>query len=341
MATIRDIANKLGVSISTVSAVINNRGYVSAAMRARIENAIRKANYNPHQIARSLRLGQTHTIALIVPDLTNSFYSHLMRGVEDHLAAAGYRLLVADSREDWKRQHDYLVSFSGRIADGIILVPCMATSDQIAMIPGIVHETPLVYADRSPLRCDVDSVLVNNVRASFEAMCHLLKLGHRRIGIVTEPLNLLNAADRLAGYKRALSSYGIPVDRVLIRKGDNTEDSGYRQGLELLEVADRPTAVLVCNNLMTMGFLAALKELGVACPQEVSLVGFDDFEWSAYLGPPLTMVRQPASELGAEAAQVVLDRVRHPADSKTHKVQLLTQLIVRESTAAPAKRVLP
>ncbi len=341
MATIRDIANKLGVSISTVSAVVNNHGYVSAAMRARIEDAISKANYKPHQIARSLRLGQTHTIALIVPDLTNTFYSHLMRGAEDHLAAAGYRLLVADSREDWKRQQDYLVSFSGRIADGIILVPCMATNEQIAMIPSIVRETPLVYVDRSPLRCNVDSVLVDNVQASFEATCHLLKLGHRRIGIVTEPLNLLNAADRLAGYKRALSSYGIPVDRVLIRKGDNTEDSGYRQGLELLEVADRPTAVLVCNNLMTMGFLAALKELGIACPQEVSLVGFDDFEWSPYLGPPLTMVRQPASELGAEAAQMVLDRLRHPADGETHKVQLLTQLVVRESTAAPAKQVSP
>jgi LacI family transcriptional regulator len=335
MATIREIANELGVSISTVSAVVNNRGYVSAAMRARIEEALREANYHPDQIARSLRLGETHTIALIVPDLINSFYSRLMRGAEDYLAAAGYRLLVADSREDWKRQHDYLLSFSGKIADGIILVPCMATNEQIGMIPSLVRETPMVYADRSPLRCNVDSVLVDNVRASFEATCHLLKLGHRRIAILTEPLNLLNAADRLTGYKRALRSHRIPVAPELVRRGDNTEDSGYWRGLELLRLADRPTAVLVCNNLMTLGFLAALRELRVACPREVSLVGFDDFEWSSFLHPPLTMVRQPASELGAAAAKAVLRRLRCAGQDETKKVQLLTQLIVRESTASP------
>jgi LacI family transcriptional regulator len=335
MTTIREIADKLDVSISTVSAVVNNRGYVSAAMRARIKGALRKANYHPHQIARSLRLGKTHTIALIVPDLIDTFYSRLMRGAEDYLTAAGYRLLVADSREDWNRQHDYLLSFSGKITDGIILVPCMATNEQIATIPSIVRETPLVYVDRSPLRCSVDSVLVDNVRAAFEATSYLLKLGHRRIAIVTEPLNLLNAADRLAGYKRALRSYGVPGDPELVRSGDNTEDSGYWRGLELLRLSERPTAIFVCNNLMTLGVLSALRELGVACPDEVSLIGFDDFEWSSFLRPPLTMVRQPAAELGAAGAKAVLKRLRHASQDERQKVQLLTQLIVRQSTAAP------
>lgn len=334
MATIREIAKQLGVSLSTISAVINNRRYVSAPMRTRIEEALREAKYRPHEIARSLRLRETRNVALIVPDLANSFYSRLMRGAEDYLAAAGYRLLVADSREDWKRQHDFLVSFSGKVADGIILVPCMATNEQIAMIPGIVGETPLVYVDRSPLRCNVDSVLVDNVRASYEATRHLLELGHRRIAIVTEPLNLLNAADRLMGYRRALRSYGMAAERPLVRTGDNTEDSGYWRGLELLRLADRPTAILVCNNLMTLGVLAALRESGVTCPREVSLVGFDDFEWSSFLHPPLTMVRQPASELGAAAAKAVLKRVRHSDQYGTERVVLLTQLIVRESTAA-------
>jgi LacI family transcriptional regulator len=251
-------------------------------------------------------------------------------------------LLVADSREDWNRQHDYLRSFSGKIVDGIILVPCMASNEQIALIPSLVGEAPLVYADRSPLRSSVDSVLVDNVRASFEATSHLLKLGHRRVAIVTEPLNLLNAADRLAGYRRALRARGIPVDRELVRRGDNTEDSGYWQGLKLLKLADRPTGVVVCNNLMTLGFLSALRELGIACPREVSVVGFDDFEWSAYLDPPLTMVRQPAAELGAEAAKAVLRRVLHPEQKGTKKVQLMTELAVRASTAprrAPRRAV--
>lgn len=334
MATIRQIARELGVSVSTVSSVLNQRGYVSAVLRARIEKGLQAANYRPNQIARSLRLRETRTIALVVPDLTNSFYSRLMRGAEDHLAAVGYRLVVVDSREDWKRQHDYLQSFSGKLSDGIILVPCIATSEQIAMIPGIVHDTPLVYVDRSPLRCDVDSVMVDNVRASYEATCHLLELGHRRIAIIAEMLNLLNAAERLQGYERAMRAQGIRVDRRLVRYGDSTERSGYLWGLELLRLADRPTAVVVCNNLMTLGVLAALRELRLNCPREVPLVGFDDFEWSPYTDPPLTMVRQLAAEMGAAAAKAVLDRVRLVARYGTERVLLPTQLIVRESTRA-------
>jgi LacI family transcriptional regulator len=336
MATIRQIARELKVSVSTVSAVINKNGYVSKSMRARIEKALRDADYRPNQIARSLRLRETRNVALIVPDLANFFYSRLMRGAEDYLAEAGYRLLVVDSREDWKRQRDFLLSFSGNISDAIILVPCMASSEKIAKIPALVHKTPLVYVDRSPLHCNVDSVLVDNVRASYEATRHLLQLGHRRVAIISEPLNLLNAADRLLGYEQALQSLGVPVEKELIRTGDNKEDSGYRNGLEFLKMANRPTAILVCNNLMTLGVLSAFRELGVACPEDVSLVGFDDFEWSSFLHPPLTMVLQPASELGAAAAQAVLKRMREPGQSGAARVLLQTRLIVRESTAPPA-----
>jgi len=136
MATIRQIARDLKVSTSTVSAVINKNGYVSDSLRARIEKALHEADYRPNQIARSLRLRETRTIALIVPDLANTFYAHLMRGAEDYLSSTGYRLIVADTREDWKRQYDYLMLFSGNTTDGIILVPSMATDDQIASIRG-------------------------------------------------------------------------------------------------------------------------------------------------------------------------------------------------------------
>lgn len=334
MAGIRQIARQLNVSVSTVSAVINQRGYVSDAMRARIEKALRESNYRPNQVARSLRLQATLMIGLIVPDLANTFYAHLMRGAESYLATLGYRLVVADSQEDWKRQQDYLLSFSGKTTDGIILVPCMASDRQIASIPYVLRETPLVYVDRSPLRCEVDSVLVDNSRAALEATQYLIELGHRRIGIVTEPLNLLNAAERLQGYKRALRAHRIPLDSKLVRRGDNTEDSGYWHGLELFKLADRPTAIVACNNRMTLGVLTALRELRLACPKDVSLVGFDDFDWSSFTDPPLTMVRQPAEELGAAAAKAVLKRVRHPDQDHFQQVMLPTQLMVRQSCAA-------
>ncbi len=337
MAGIRQIARQLNVSISTVSAVINQRGYVSDGMRTRVEKALRDMNYRPNNVARSLRLQATRMIGLIVPDLANTFYAHLMRGAESYLATLGYRLVVADSQEDWKRQQDYLLSFSGKTADGIILVPCMASDKQIESIPRLIRETPLVYVDRSPLRCEVDSVLVDNSRAAQEATEYLIGLGHRRIGIVTEPLNLLNAAERLHGYRRALRSHRIPVDTGLIRRGDNTEDSGYWRGLELLKLADRPTALIACNNRMTLGVLAALRELELKCPKDISLVGFDDFDWSPYIDPPLTMVRQPAEELGATAAKVVLKRILHPDQDGFQKLLLPTQLILRKSSAQHSK----
>jgi LacI family transcriptional regulator len=335
MTTIREIAKELGVSLSTVSAVINKRQYVSVAMRDRVEKALQDANYQPNQLARGLRLQESRTVGLIVPDLANPFYSRLMRGAEDYLTRFGYRLIVADSREDWKREQDYLVSFASKITDAIILTTCAATDQQVAMIPAIVREVPLVFVDRCPLRTKGICLSVDNVQAAYDATQHLLDLGHRQIAIVTGPLTLLNAAERFKGYKRALRAHGIPMDRRVVRAGNNTEDSGYRRGLELLQKLDRPTAILVCNNLMTIGVLAAIRKLGIACPRDVSLLGFDDFNWCSLLTPPLTMVRQPESDLGSAAAKMVLDRLHAPDQDESDKVVLPTQLIVRESTAAP------
>jgi len=338
MTTIREIAKALGVSLSTVSAVINKRHYVSAAMRARVEKALQDANYQPNNIARSLRLRESRTIGLIVPNLAAPFFSGLMRGTEDYLSSAGYRLIVADSREDWKRQEDYLASFAGRITDGIILSTCVASGQQIATIPELVRDVPLVFVDRCPHEAKTICVLVDNARASYGATEHLIGLGHRRIAIITGPLILLNAAERFRGYKRALRAHGIPLDRGLVRTGDTTEDSGYWHGSELLRQANPPTAVLGCSLLATLGVLIAIRELGISCPHDVSLVGFDDFAWSSLLSPPLTMVRQPATELGAAAAKAILKRLRAPNQEMVDKVLLPTQLIVRESTAAPNQR---
>ncbi|MDR3675788.1 MAG: LacI family DNA-binding transcriptional regulator [Acidobacteriota bacterium] len=338
MTTIREIAKMLGVSFSTVSAVINNRQYVSAAMRSRVEKALRDANYQPNSIARSLRLRESRTIGLIVPNLGDPFYSSLMRGAEDYLCSVGYRMIVAESREDWKRQQDYLTSFSGMITDGIILATCGATDEQIATLPDIVRGAPLVYVDRCPLESKGISVSVDNVQAASDATQYLIGLGHERIAIITGPLNVLNASERFKGYKSTLRVHGIPLDRTLVRAGDHTEDSGYWHGSELLGLANRPTAVLGCGLLITLGVLAAIREKRVACPQEISLIGFDDFAWSTLLSPALTMVRQPAAELGAAAAKAVLKRMREPDQNMVDKVLLPTQLMIRESTAPPAQR---
>jgi LacI family transcriptional regulator len=335
-ASISSIAKDLGVSVSTVSSVINGSGYVSAQMRERIESYLLKVDYQPNYLARGLRKRETRTIGFIVPDLANSFYSYLSRGAEDFLKSQDYQLIVADSREDWKRQRDYIETFCRMMTDGILLVPCLATNTQTKSIPNLVRDRPLVYLDRSPFRSPVDSVMIDNGQASFEATAHLIGLGHRRIGIITEPLNLLSARDRLKGYRRALRVHGIKLDPSLIHIGGNTKESAYKIGLNLVNSRRQPTAVVICNNLMTLGFLAALRDRKISCPEQLSVVGFDDCDWSEHVQPSLTVIQQPALEMGTTAARMLLDRIKDKRPSPCKTTVLGYHLIRRMSTTAPA-----
>ena len=338
-AGIRNIAKHLGVSLSTVSSVINGRGYVSPEMRERVTHYLREVDYQPNYVARSLRRQETRIIGLIVPDLTNSFYSRISRGAEDFLLSSDYQLIVADSREDWARQQNYLMSFCRMKTDGILLVPSPASDEQIASIPALVRGQPLVYLDRSPIGQSVDSVLIDNQKASFTATQHLIDKGHRRIAILTEPLNLLCAADRLEGYRSALAANGIAKNPDWIHDGRNTKDSAYQVGLKLLTGRERPTAAVICNNLMTLGFLDALRERKLDCPEQFSLIGFDECEWSQYVHPSLTVIQQPASEIGAAAAQLLLNRVAGATTDPPTTMLLGFQLIERASTARLSTRL--
>jgi LacI family transcriptional regulator len=309
---IRNIAKHLGVSVTTESAVINRRGYISPEMKERIEKYLREVDYQPNLAARSLRRRETRMVGLVVPDLANSFYSQLCRGAEDYLLRRDYQLIVADSRENWKRQVDYLTAFNRMRTDGILLVPSLATDEQILQIPKLVRGQPLVYVDRSPLNSPVDAVMIDNREAARTATQLLIDLGHRRLAIITEPLNLLSAKDRLDGYLKALQDSGIPVDPGLICTGENTKESAYRLGLLLLDRQPRPSAAVICNNLMTLGFLSALHMRSVRCPEEISMIGFDDCEWCEHIHPPLTTIQAPAREMGAAAAGVLLHRMTQP-----------------------------
>lgn len=306
-------------------------------MRERIERHLREVDYQPNYLARSLRKRETRAIGFIIPDFANSFYSYLSRGAEDFLKSKDYQLIVADSREDWRRQRDYIQTFCRMMTDGILLVPCLATSAQIKSIPDLARDRPLVYLDRSPLRPPVDSVMIDNGRACFEATDHLIGMGHIRIAIITEPLNLLSAADRLKGYRLALKTQGIKVDPSLIYTGNNTKESAYDIGLRLLTGKRRPTAVVICNNQMTLGFLAALRDCNIACPEQLSVVGFDDCDWSEHVQPSLTVIQQPALEMGATAARILLDRIKDKTPTPYKTTLLGFHLIPRMSTAPPTQ----
>lgn len=336
--TIRDVARAAGTSVSTVSAALNNSDYVSSAMRQRIQKAIRRLHYRPNDLARSLRMHRTHTIGMVVPDLSNSFYTDLVRGVKDYAGTANYTLLVGDSREHWDEERTYLDEFHRRRVDGIIRIP--AIEAQGGQAEPLVGNIPVVFADQFPHAKDrsIGCVGVDNVTAALDATQYLLSLGHRRTAIIAGQQESKTSADRLEGYRRALRKACVPIDRALVRIGDNTMLSGHREAMEILNLPRRPTAIFCTNNMMALGALQAIQELKLRCPKHISLLGFDDLNWATLLRPRLTMVRQPAREIGMTAARMLIEYIEG-RPQQTPVQRLPTRLMVRDSCAPPAARV--
>jgi LacI family transcriptional regulator len=334
--TIREVAKAAGASVSTISAALNNSDYVSARMRSRIDEAIKTLRYSPNDLARSLRLQKTHTIAIVVPDLSNNFYIELVRGAKDYSASANYTVLIGDSRESCEEERNYLDSFDRRRVDGIVRVPPI--NSEAAKGRMFLGNLPVVYADRHPLEHDpyVGRVGVDNNRAAESATRYLLSLGHRDIGIITGDASSGTSLERLQGFLSALRGAKIRPDRSMIHTGHNDMESGHFHAMQLLTNGKRPTAIFCTNNMMAMGALAAIQEIGLSCPEEISLLGFDDFYWATLLRPRLTVVRQPAREIGMTAARILIDHIEGRTASPTPAL-LNTQLIVRDSCCPPKK----
>lgn len=336
--TIREVARAAGTSVSTISAALNNSDYVSDKTRNRIQEAIKSLRYRPNDLARGLRLQKTHSIAIVVPDLANNFYSELVRGAKDYSASANYTVLIGDSREKWEEERNYLDSFHRRRVDGVVRIPAMDAVGGKAN--AILGNLPVVYADRHPPGRDscVGRVGVDNVSAAYSATRYLLGLGHRQIGIITGDASSGTSEERLQGFTRALRSAGIRPNRSMIHMGHNDLASGHFHAMQLLRRERRPSAIFCTNNLMALGSLAAIQEFSLACPEEISLLGFDDFYWSTLLRPKLTVVHQPAREIGMVAARILIDHIEGRPTIRS-PVLLETQLIVRDSCCPPKKRL--
>jgi len=303
-------------------------------MRNRIEAAIKRLKYRPNDLARGLRLQKTHSVAIVVPDLSNNFYVDVVRGAKDYSASASYTMLIGDSRENWKEERDYLDSFHRRRVDGVVRIPAV---DALARnTKPILGNIPIVYADRYPALRDlsVGRVGIDNVLAAGHATRYLLSLGHRSIGIISGETSSGTSDDRLKGFLQAMRNAKIRSDRSMIHAGHNDMESGHEHAMQLLKRSPRPTAIFCTNNMMALGAFAAIQEFGLACPQEISLLGFDDFYWSTLLRPTLTVVRQPAREVGMIAARMLIDHVEGRPATAT-PVLLATQLIVRDSCSPP------
>jgi LacI family transcriptional regulator len=334
--TIREVAKAAGASVSTISAALNNSDYVSAATRRRIDEAIKALQYRPNDLARGLRLQKTHSIAIVVPDLSNNFYIELVRGAKDHSTSANYTVLIGDSRENWEEERNYLDSFHRRRVDGVVRVPAINAGGGKARV--VLGNLPVVYADRHPLKGDsyIGRVEVDNARAAESATRYLLSLGHHDIGLITGDASSGTSMDRRRGFMSAMRSAKLRPDRSMIHTGHNDMESGHFYAMQLLTRAQRPTAIFCTNNMMALGALEAIQEIGLSCPEQISLLGFDDFYWATLLRPRLTVVRQPAREIGMIAARMLIDHIEGRASIATPAL-LKTQLVVRDSCCPPPK----
>ena len=329
--TITEIAREAGVSVPTVSRVVNGRGDVAAATRERVEELLRRHGYRRPLRARPvLRAG---LLDLVFDDLDSPWAVEIIRGVEDVAHAAGVGTVVSAVHRRTTSARQWLGNLRARTSDGVVLVtsslaPTLARELLESAVPTVVVDPAGVPVEGAP------SIGATNWAGGLSATQHLVELGHRRVAHVSGPAGLLCSRARLDGHRAGLESAGLVLDPALVREGDFYQESGLREGTALLALADPPTAVFAASDQIALGVYEAVRRAGLRVPDDISVVGFDDLSLAAWASPPLTTVRQPLEEMGALAARTVLaaaagEEVRNP------RVELATSLVVRDSTAPP------
>ena len=334
--TLEEIAKLAGVSRSTVSRVINDQPNVRAPVRERVWQVIRETGYQPHAAARSLVTRRTRIVGAIIPEalttlFTDPFFPHLLCGITLACNSRGYQLMLSLFNGPAGPEEMYRRVVGGGHLDGVVVASTRVADPLVGRL--IDDSVPFVMVGRHPDE-RVRYVDIDNVAAARMAVDHLARLGHRRIGIVTGPLDMPSASDRLEGYRRALAAHKLRVDEGLIVEGDFTEASGMAAARRLLSV--RATAIFAANDGMAVGALKVIRERGLQVPEDVALVGFDDLPIAASLQPALTTVRQPIEQMGSMAADLLLSLLDNPPEEHppAQKLILPAKLVVRESCGA-------
>ncbi len=330
MATVRDVAKLAGVSPITVSRVINNAGYISDETRGRVEEAIRQLGYVPNILARSLRLSQTNTLALVLTDITNPFWTTMVRGVEDAASDAGFNVILCNTDESEVEQEKYLNVVLQKRVDGVLLVPVRSTRETVQSIRS--QNVPLVVLDRHIPGVDVDSVRCDSEGGAVALVKLLIEKGHRRVAVLSGPHGVSSADDRVSGYRRALAEAGLNPSDELVFYGEFNQQSGYTMMRKALEVQPRPTAIFSANNFINMGAFKAVREAGLKVPEDIALVGFDDLPVELIIDPFFTVAAQPAYEMGKQATELILARIAGRAPAACQEIILPTEIIVRRSS---------
>jgi LacI family transcriptional regulator len=325
--TMNDVALEAAVSLGTVSKVLRGDTTVAKELRERVFATCGRLNYQRNRIAASLRSRQSHTIGIIVPDILNTFYATLVEKLENLASAGGYTVMIVTTGEDPQRARERIDVLKERQVDGMIVIPCLDGSDQLASAIG--SDMPCVIVDRVSAENPHPSVATDNFDAGYQGTKYLLSLGHRHIALAVNTPRLWNTHERMAGFERAMSEGKGKSDIRIV--GMTVEEA--RISLEsLFRERERPTALFTSNNLVTLGAVGALQNCRVAIPQEMSLLAFDDFEWLRLLQPAVSAIHQPVDQIAVEAWRLMHHQTSGRPIATPH-IRAAGQLIIRRSTA--------
>lgn len=326
---IQDVARLADVSIATVSRVINNQGGVRKVTEERILKAIEELGYIRNAAARTMKRKETNTIGVIVPDIKNPFFPLVMAGIEQKAREKDYFTILSSTNESPIIEEKIVKNFIERGVDGVIITTANEDGEHLNLLQE--QNIPIVAVDRSIRSFDVDTVLVDNVKGSYQAVQHLILQGNRKIAIICGPQNTTPGFERFIGYKKALEDYNIPLDERYVVQGDFGEHSGYLATRQLNELDDRPTAIFSSNNLMTIGCMKALEEIEWKLGDEVAFIGFDDVDIATFLSPKLSVVTRPMNAVGEIAFTFLYERIHFKSDLPKRKYSLPPELIIRQS----------
>jgi LacI family transcriptional regulator len=334
MATIREVAEIAEVSVATVSRVINKTGYVSPDLQQRVYQAMQALNYQPSALAQSLRSQRTQAVGVLVPQLDQPFFSSLTYIIEQALFARDYRTLVCSAEESQQKEAAYIDMLLRQRVDGVIIVPTGRSVEDVRRL--LARQTPVVIVDRDlSALLNVNRVLIDNFQGAYDAMNHLLALGHRHIAIIAAHAYSQPMLERIQGAKQAMRDAGLePINEVRANEDLRQFELGYATARDLLEREPRPTAIFALNDVIAVGAIHAAGRLGLNVPKDVSVMGFDNIPLSAYIIPELSTVAQPIQMMSEIATQLLLRQMQDPT-TPGRTTLLKAELMLRHSTMPP------
>ena len=330
--TRKEVAERAGVSVAVVSYVVNNGPRpVSPETQSKVQEAIDELGYYPNELARSLSRQQTAIIGLIIPSLLNPVYAEIAESLERACIAEGYMVMVGGTGRDPDKELEFAKLLRAKQVDGVVAIPSTSPQDTLKVLQQAQIPTVVLEHDLPMTAC----IALDDLQGGRLATQHLLSLGHRRIGLIKRQPSSALSNLRAVGYHDSLIEAGIPFDPALVIESQAGQAAGYRSMQQLLALAQPPTAIVTHNDVLAMGAMHAIHQAGLAVPNDISIVGYDDLISSAYLNPPLTTIKFPLAEMGHQASQLIIKLVQKQDELPTQTIVLPVELIVRASTAPP------